>query len=113
MDYSSESVSYLGRCISIKDGHLSTSVYRKPTDNLMMLLFSSFHAKHVKEAISFGQALKLPKLQDNIDQKTTHPCHSNLSKTCQIINMDTTITTCQVHGRYSCDSANVVYLIRC
>eukprot|EP00061_Rhincodon_typus_P017175 g45751.t1 len=45
MDYSSELVSFLDTHISIKDGHLSISVYPKPTDNLMMLPFSSFHPK--------------------------------------------------------------------
>ncbi|XP_072357570.1 uncharacterized protein [Scyliorhinus torazame] len=231
MDYSPKSVAFLDTLVSIKDGHLSTSLYRKPTDNLMMLHFSSFHPKHIKEAIPYGQALrihricsdeeernrhlqtlkdalvrtgygtrlidrqfqrataknrtdfltrqtwdttdripfvvqyfpgaeklrhllhslqhvidddehlakvipkppllafkqprnlkrtivcsKLPSLQ-NSDHDTTQPCHGNLCKTCQIIDMDTTIThentTHQVRGTYSCDSANVVYLIRC
>ncbi|XP_072359247.1 uncharacterized protein [Scyliorhinus torazame] len=231
MDYSPKSVAFLDTLVSIKDGHLSTSLYRKPTDNLMMLHFSSFHPKHIKEAIPYGQALrvhricsdeeernrhlqtlkdalvrtgygtrlidrqfqrataknrtdllrrqiwdttdripfvvqyfpgaeklrhllhslqhvidddehlakviptppllafkqprnlkrtivcsKLPSLQ-NSDHDTTQPCHGNLCKTCQIIDMDTTITrentTHQVRDTYSCDSANVVYLIRC
>eukprot|EP00061_Rhincodon_typus_P007584 g29426.t1 len=34
----------------------------------------------------------LPSLQDNIDHNTTQPCHGNLCKTCQIIDLDTTIT---------------------
>ena len=42
---------------------------------------------------------------------------SNLCKTCQIIDTDAIIshenTIHQVHGTYSCNSANVVYLIRC
>ena len=37
MDYSPESVAFLDTRISIKDGHLSTSLYRKPTDNFTML----------------------------------------------------------------------------
>ncbi|XP_067859745.1 uncharacterized protein [Heptranchias perlo] len=232
MDYSSESVSFLDTQISIKDGHLSTSLYRKPTDNLTMLHFSSFHPNHVKEAIPYGQALrihriysdeeerdghlqtlkdalvrtgydallidrqfrrataknridllrrqtrdatnrvpfvvqyfpgaeklrhvlrslqhvidddehlakaiptppllafkqptnlkqtivrsKLPSFQENSVHDTTQPCHGNLCKTCQIIDTDTTITredtTHQVHGSYTCDLANVVYLICC
>ena len=48
MDYSPESVAFLDTSISMKEGHLSTSLYRKPTDNLTMLHFSSFHPKHVK-----------------------------------------------------------------
>eukprot|EP00061_Rhincodon_typus_P009903 g33749.t1 len=53
---------------------------------------------------------KVPSLQYSIDYNTTQPCHGNLCKTCQIIDMDTTIThgntNHHVHGRYSCDSAN-------
>ncbi|XP_067828955.1 uncharacterized protein [Heptranchias perlo] len=60
---------------------------------------------------------KLPSFQENSIHDTTQPCHGNLCKTYQIIDTDTTITredtTHQVHGSYSCDSANVVYLIRC
>ncbi|XP_072433467.1 uncharacterized protein [Chiloscyllium punctatum] len=228
LDYSQLSVSFLDTCISIKDGHLSTSLYRKPTDNLTMLHFSSFHTKHIKTAIPYGQALrvhqicsdeeecdehlevlrdalirtgydaqlidcqfrrvtarncsdllrrqtlaatdkvpfvvqyfpgaeklrhvlrdlqhiinedehlaktfptpplltfkqtpnlkqiivcsKLPSSQDNSIQ----PCHGRRCKTCQSVDTDTAITRGDtshlVHGRYSCDSANVVYLIRC
>eukprot|EP00061_Rhincodon_typus_P003915 g21289.t1 len=36
--------------------------------------------------------IKLPMLQDNTDHNTIQPCHDNLCKTCQIIDMDTTIT---------------------
>eukprot|EP00061_Rhincodon_typus_P007228 g28729.t1 len=203
MDYASES--FLNSRISIKDRQLSTSLYRNPTETLMMLHFSSFHSNHIKEAIPYGQALcidsicsdekehdghlkalkdalirtgynaqlnhqfrhvtvknrndllrrqtqdmtdrelfifqylpgaeklyhvlhslqcitndnehltkifpmsplhaikqllnlkqtivcsKLPSLQDNIDHNTIQPCHSNLCKTCQIFDMDTTI----------------------
>eukprot|EP00061_Rhincodon_typus_P002785 g18458.t1 len=60
---------------------------------------------------------KLPSLQYNIDNNTIQPCYGNLYKTRQNFNMDATITrgssTHRVHGRYSCDSANIVYLIRC
>eukprot|EP00061_Rhincodon_typus_P011409 g36389.t1 len=35
---------------------------------------------------------KLPSLQSDTDHNTTQPCHRNLCKTCQIIDMDTTIT---------------------
>ncbi|XP_078054023.1 uncharacterized protein LOC144479231 [Mustelus asterias] len=60
---------------------------------------------------------KLPNLQENSDHDITQPCHSNLCKTCRIVDTDTIITrenaTHQVHGTYSCNSANVVNLIRC
>eukprot|EP00061_Rhincodon_typus_P011952 g37336.t1 len=35
---------------------------------------------------------KLPSLQDDIDHNTMQPRQDNLCKTCQIIDMDTTIT---------------------
>eukprot|EP00061_Rhincodon_typus_P011565 g36676.t1 len=57
MDNSSESVSFLDTCISIKDGHFSISLYCKCMDNLTMLYFSSFYPKQVKEAITDGKAL--------------------------------------------------------
>eukprot|EP00061_Rhincodon_typus_P004780 g23419.t1 len=48
---------------------------------------------------------KLPSLQDNIDHNSIQARHGNLCKTCQIMDMDTTIThgntTHHVHGRYS------------
>eukprot|EP00061_Rhincodon_typus_P002919 g18817.t1 len=48
---------------------------------------------------------KLPSVRNNIDHNTIQPCHGNLWRTCQIFDMDTTIThgnTPQhVHGRYS------------
>eukprot|EP00061_Rhincodon_typus_P015268 g42852.t1 len=59
---------------------------------------------------------KLPSLPDNIDHNTTQPCYGDLCKTSRIIDMYATVThgntTYHVHGRYSCDLANVVYLIR-
>eukprot|EP00061_Rhincodon_typus_P012963 g39036.t1 len=57
---------------------------------------------------------KLPSLQNNSDHVTTQFCHGNICKTCQIIDMDTTITygnaTFHIHSRCSCDVAKVAYL---
>ncbi|XP_067839835.1 uncharacterized protein [Heptranchias perlo] len=72
MNYSSESVSFLDTRISIKDGHLSTSLYRTPTDNLTMLHFSSFHPNHVKEAIPYGQALRIHKICSDKEERDGH-----------------------------------------
>ena len=55
--------------------------------------------------------------QSLLSDSAQQPCHSNLCKTCQIIDTDAIIsrenTIHQVHGTYTCNSANVVYLIRC
>eukprot|EP00061_Rhincodon_typus_P006562 g27326.t1 len=48
---------------------------------------------------------KLPSLRDSIDHNTTQSCHGNLCKTCQIIDMDSTITPGNtihhIHSTYS------------
>eukprot|EP00061_Rhincodon_typus_P007757 g29765.t1 len=86
-----------------------------PTKIFHMLPFLTF--KQRPNLIQTIVRSKLPSLQDNIDHNTIQHCFGNLYKTCQIIDMDTTITlgntTYHMHGRYSCDSAKVVYLICC
>ncbi|XP_072446725.1 uncharacterized protein [Chiloscyllium punctatum] len=72
MDYSRLSVSFLDTCVSIKDGHLSTTLYRKPTDNLTMLHFSSFHPKHIKTAIPYGQALRIHRICSDEEERDGH-----------------------------------------
>ncbi|XP_072371520.1 uncharacterized protein [Scyliorhinus torazame] len=72
MDYSPKSVAFLDTLISIKDGHLSTSLYREPTDNLTMLHFSSFHPKHIKEAIPYGQALRIHRICSDEEERNRH-----------------------------------------
>eukprot|EP00061_Rhincodon_typus_P012014 g37450.t1 len=154
MDYSSESASFLDTSISIRDGHLSTSLYLKNPNDLLgrqtqdmtyrvpfviqyfpqverlrHVLQSLQHVidnEHLSKIIPMPPLLafkqppnlqqtivrnKLSSLQDNIDHNTTQPCHGNLYKTCQTITLEN--TPHHIHGRYLCDSANVVYLIRC
>eukprot|EP00061_Rhincodon_typus_P009077 g32267.t1 len=72
MDYSLESVSFLDTCIAIRDRHLSTSLYHKPIDNLTMLHFSSFHPKHVKEAVPYRQALHLHRICSDEEEYDEH-----------------------------------------
>eukprot|EP00061_Rhincodon_typus_P017683 g46481.t1 len=72
MAYSLESVSSLDTCISIKDGHLSTSLHHKPMDNLMMLHFSKFHPKHIKKAIPYRQALRVHRICSDEEERDEH-----------------------------------------
>eukprot|EP00061_Rhincodon_typus_P015879 g43803.t1 len=72
MDYSLESVSFVDTRISIGDGHLSTSLYCKPVDNLMMLHFSSFHPKHIKTAIPYGQTLRIHRICSDEEERDGH-----------------------------------------
>eukprot|EP00061_Rhincodon_typus_P015304 g42910.t1 len=72
MDSSSESISFLDTSISIRDGHLNTRLYHKPTDNLTMLHFSSFYPKHVKTAIPYGQALRIHRICSDEEERDGH-----------------------------------------
>ncbi|XP_060698339.1 uncharacterized protein LOC132826433 [Hemiscyllium ocellatum] len=72
MDYSQLTVSFLDMCVSIKDRHLRTTLYRKPTDNLTMLHFSSFHPKHIKTAIPYGQALRIHRICSDVEERDGH-----------------------------------------
>ena len=58
MDYSSESVNFLDTKVIFRNGHISTSLYRKPTDSLSFLHYSSFHPTHTKNSIPYSQALR-------------------------------------------------------
>eukprot|EP00061_Rhincodon_typus_P001950 g16223.t1 len=72
MDYSLESVPFLDTLISIRENHLSTSIYRKPTDNLTMLHSSSFHPKRIKKAIPYGQALCIHRICSDEEECDGH-----------------------------------------
>ncbi|XP_078072210.1 protein NOXP20-like isoform X1 [Mustelus asterias] len=90
-----------------EDEHLAKAIPTPP-----LLAFKQ--PRNLKQTIVRS---KLPSLQENSDHDTTQPCHSNLCKTCRIIDTDAIIsrenTIYQVHGTYSCNSANIEYLIRC
>eukprot|EP00061_Rhincodon_typus_P007067 g28363.t1 len=76
-------------------------------DEHLAKIFPTFkQPPNLKQAIVQS---KLLSLQDNIDHNSIQRCHGNCCKTCQIIDMDTTITrgntSHHVHDRYSCDLA--------
>ncbi|XP_072421549.1 uncharacterized protein [Chiloscyllium punctatum] len=72
IDYSRLSVSFLDTCVSIKDRYLSPTLFRKPTDNLTMLHFSSFHPKHIKTSIPYGQALHIHQICSDEEGRDGH-----------------------------------------
>eukprot|EP00061_Rhincodon_typus_P007778 g29804.t1 len=61
-----------GKSIVSLDGHLCTSLYCKPMDNLMMLHSSSFHPKHIKTAIPYGQALRIYRICSDEEEQDGH-----------------------------------------
>lgn len=50
-----DAVPFFDTLLSIKDGHIVSNLYRKPTDRNQLLLFSSFHPPGVFKSISRSQ----------------------------------------------------------
>ena len=48
--------------LSLKDGAISTSLYRKPTDGHQFLLWNSNHPLHLRRSIPFSQLLRLRRI---------------------------------------------------
>lgn len=61
-EISRTSLPYLDVMVSIEDGHISTDLYRKPTDSHQYLHSNSCHPAHIKKAIPFSQALRLKRI---------------------------------------------------
>ena len=72
MNYSRESINFLDTTIMIKDDRIHTSLYRKPTDKLSLLNFSSFHPTHTRESIPYSQALRYHRICDDADDRDQH-----------------------------------------
>ena len=60
--YSETNAIFLDCNISIKDKKLRTSVYSKPTDRKAYVHSKSFHPQSTKNAIAYGQALRLRRI---------------------------------------------------
>ena len=73
-DWSPDSVSFLDVTITLKDGEVQTDLYSKPTDMHQYLAMSSCHPWHCKQAIPYGQALRLRRIcseEHQFKQRTT------------------------------------------
>ena len=60
--YSSKAIPYLDTLVSIKDGKLSTDLYRKETDRCQYLLPSSCHPQHITKNIPYSLAYRLVRI---------------------------------------------------
>jgi hypothetical protein len=106
MEYSPQSVSFLDTLITIKDNKLISSLYRKPTDNLTMLHSSSFHPRHVKEAIPYGQALRIHRI---CTEESDRDQHLNTLRSALIRNgYDTQLITRQFRRAISQDRSTLL-----
>ena len=58
-EYSPKQIAFLDTLVYVdSDRHLQTNIFRKPTDRMCLLHFSSNHPRHVKESIVYTQALR-------------------------------------------------------
>ncbi|XP_070546329.1 uncharacterized protein [Ptychodera flava] len=62
MEYSDNAINFLDTTVKIRDDHLETSLYRKPTDSRSYLQPSSFHPQHTFRSIVYSQALRYNKI---------------------------------------------------
>ena len=61
-EYSTTAVSFLDVIIKINNGIISTSSYRKNTDNHRYLHYTSCHPTHVKNSMIFSQLLRYKRI---------------------------------------------------
>ncbi|XP_074803977.1 uncharacterized protein LOC141984659 [Natator depressus] len=58
LDQSTQEIHFLDTTVLISDGHINTTLYRKPTDRYAYLHASSFHPDHNTRSIVYSQALR-------------------------------------------------------
>jgi len=66
-EVSDEKIHFLDTTFTVKEGTISTSVYYKTTDAHMYLRYASFHPQKTKDAIPYGQMLRLRRLTSDDD----------------------------------------------
>ncbi|CAM2115114.1 unnamed protein product [Caretta caretta] len=58
LNQSTQQIHFLDTAVLINDGHINTTLYRKPTDHYSYLHASSFHPDHTTRSIVYNQALR-------------------------------------------------------
>ena len=71
-EYSSTAVSFLDVIIKINNGIISTSLYKKNTDNHRYLHYTSCHPMHMKNSIIFSQLLRYKRICSDIKDFIKH-----------------------------------------
>ena len=61
-EYSKSTITFLDSRISLSGGKLKTSIFTKPTDRKAYVHSRSYHPRSTKEAIAYGQALRLRRI---------------------------------------------------
>ena len=60
--HSSKAISFLDVMVHLSNGHLHTSLYKKPTDKHQYLDFASHHPRHCKTGIPYSQIVRLRRI---------------------------------------------------
>ena len=73
-EWSLDSVTFLDIRAILKDGSIQTDLYSNPTDTHKYLAMDSCHPRHCKQAIPYGQALRLRRIrseEEHLKQRTS------------------------------------------
>ncbi|XP_074809868.1 uncharacterized protein LOC141987932 [Natator depressus] len=69
---STQEIHFLDTTVLINDGHINTTLYRKPTDRYSYLHASSFHPDHTTRSIVYSQALRYNRICSNPSDRDRH-----------------------------------------
>jgi len=85
---SNKEINFLDTTIYIKNNHLLTKLYSKPTDRQSYLHNNSYHPNATKRGIPFSQALRMKRICSEMSELT--------------INLNTLKSTLKSHGYHEC-----------
>ncbi|CAM4681193.1 unnamed protein product [Caretta caretta] len=69
---STQEIHFLDTTVLINNGHINTTLYRKPTDRYSYLHASSFHPDHTTRSIVYSQALRYNRICSNPSDRDKH-----------------------------------------
>ncbi|CAM5112749.1 unnamed protein product [Eretmochelys imbricata] len=69
---STQEIHFLDTTVLINNGHINTTLYRKPTDRYSYLHASSFHPDHTTQSIVYSQALRYNRICSNPSDRDKH-----------------------------------------
>ncbi|XP_074981174.1 uncharacterized protein LOC142070971 [Caretta caretta] len=69
---STQEIHFLDTTVLINNGHINTTLYRKPTDRYSYLHASSFHPDHTTRSIDYSQALRYNRICSNPSDRDKH-----------------------------------------
>ncbi|KAM9123742.1 uncharacterized protein ACDP82_013668 [Pangshura tecta] len=72
LDQSTQEIHFLDTTVLISHGHITTTLYRKPTAHYTYLHASSFHPDHTTRSIIYSQALRYNHICSNPSDRDKH-----------------------------------------